>query len=139
MIISVRIFSTVIRMEFGMSKCAVLVMNKGTYTRSGGIRLPDQQQIRDVNVDKGYKYLDMLEADGMKDELMKEAFTKEYISRVRKIFKSKLNGVYTITTINIRAFLIVQYTAGKDDKNWSGRQVSNYRAFRPQGDIDGLY
>ena len=145
---SVRIFSRDIRMGFGISKCAVVVMKKGKYTQSDGIRFPDQQKICEVHVGKGYKYLGVLEADGMKDELMKEAITKEYIRRVRKILKSKLNGLNTMTAINIRAVFIVRYSASivkrtKDEltkmDTKTRKLLTVHRAFHLQGDIDRLY
>ena len=96
----VRIFNRDICMEFRLSRSAVLVMKK--YIRSDGIILLDQQQIHEVDVDKGYRYLGVLEGDGIKDKLMKEAIMKGYIRQVRKNLKSKLYGVNTITAINIR-------------------------------------
>ena len=38
--------------------------------------------------EKGYKYLGILEADGVKHEEMKVQIKKEYIRRVRNILKS---------------------------------------------------
>ena len=40
----------------------------------------------------GYKYLGILEADDLKHAHMKEAISKEYLRRIRKILKSNLNG-----------------------------------------------
>ena len=67
---------------------------------SGGIKLPDDQQIKEVEIDKGFKYLGIFEADGVKEGDMKEKVVKEHYRRIRKILKSKLNGAITITAIN---------------------------------------
>ena len=48
----------------------------------------------------------MSEVDGIKDCEMKEEIGKEYLRRIRRILKSKLNGVNCITAINTRAVSI---------------------------------
>ena len=67
-----RIFSEDIQMKFGIKKCAILVMKRGKYVHSEGIKLPDDEQIKEVEIDKGYKYLGILEVDGVKDGDTKE-------------------------------------------------------------------
>ena len=47
-------------------------MKKGRYHHSEGIEMPSQEKIREIDVDNGYKYLGVLEADGIKDKTMKE-------------------------------------------------------------------
>ena len=44
-------------MEFGIEKCAVLVMEKGKIVRSVGIELPDGKVIKLLQEGKNYKYL----------------------------------------------------------------------------------
>ena len=89
---TVRIFSEDIKMEFVLPKCGVLIMNGGKVVKSEGISMLD-----------GYKYLGILEADGVKHEEMKDQIKEEYIRRVRNILKSKLNGGNTISAISSRA------------------------------------
>ena len=60
----------------------------------------------------GYKYLGILEADGIKHDEMKEQLKKEYIRRVRNVLKSKLNWGNIISAINSRAVSTVRYGAG---------------------------
>ena len=98
---TVRIFSEDIKMEFVLPKCGVLIMKGGKVVKSEGISMPD-----------GYKYLGILEADGVKHEEMKDQIKEEYIRRVRNILKSKLNGGNIISAINSRAVSIVRYGAG---------------------------
>ena len=90
-------------MEFGIEKCAALVMKRGKLVRSEGIVIPGERLIRAMNdgdVDT-YKYLGVLE--GLK---------KEYFRRVQKILKSKLNGGNMVQAINCRAVTVVRYAAG---------------------------
>ena len=93
---SVRVFSTDICMEFGIVKCGMLVIKKGKYAESDGIKLPNEKEIQETDLENGYKYLGVLEADVIKEKDMKEKIEKEYVRRVRKILKFKLNGMNSI-------------------------------------------
>ena len=108
---TVRIFSEDIKMEFGLAKCGVLIMKRGKVVKSEGINMPDGKMMKNI-VEGEYKYLGILEADGVKHEEMKDQIKKEYIRRVRNILKSKLNGRNIILAINSRAVSIVRYGAG---------------------------
>ena len=79
-------------MEFGIEKCAMLVMEKGKIVKSVGIELPDNKFIKPLQKGETYKYLGILEADKFLEEKMKLNVSKEYIKRIRKVLKSKLNG-----------------------------------------------
>ena len=55
---TVRMFSSDIGMDFGIEKCAMMVMKRGKLDKSEGIRLPDGRIIRSIGNDvEGYKYL----------------------------------------------------------------------------------
>ena len=109
---TVRVFSQDIGMQFGINKCAILVLKRGKVVRCEGIEIPNNQVIKSLGEGERYKYLGMLEADGVKHMEMKENVTKEYYRRVRKILKSKLNGGNVINAINTRAVAIIRYGAG---------------------------
>ena len=66
---SVRVFSPDINMEFGIEKRGILVMKKGKYAKSDGINLPNEKEIQEIDLQKGYKYLGVLEADVIKDKI----------------------------------------------------------------------
>ena len=108
---TVRFFSDDIKMEFGLPKCGVLIMKRGKVIKSERISMLDGKMIKNIE-EGGYKYLGILEADGVKHEEMKDQIKKEYIRRVRNILKSKLNGGNIILAINSRAVSIVRYGAG---------------------------
>ena len=59
----VRVFSEDTRMEFGIEKCAMLVMEKGKIVKSVGIELPDGKVIKSLQEGESYKCLRILEAD----------------------------------------------------------------------------
>ena len=79
-------------MEFGIEKYAMLVMEKGNIVKSAGIELPDSKVIKSLKEGESYKYLGILQADKFLEEKMKLNVLKEYIRRIRKVLKSKLNG-----------------------------------------------
>ena len=62
---TVRIFSEDIKMEFGLPKCGVLIMKRGKVVKSEGISMPDGKMMKNIE-EGGYKYLGILEADGVK-------------------------------------------------------------------------
>ena len=70
-------------MEFGIEKCAMLVMEKGKIVKSVGIELANGKVIKSLQVDESYKYLEILEADKFFEEKMKVNVSKEYIKRLR--------------------------------------------------------
>lgn len=68
----------------------------------------------------GYKYLGILEANGMKDIKMKETIGKEDLRRIRKVLKSKLNGINCIT-VNSRVVSIIRY--GEVSIKWTKEEL----------------
>ena len=60
---TVHVFSEDIGMEFGIEKCAMLVLEKGKIVKSIGIELPDGKVIKSLQEGESYKYLGILEAD----------------------------------------------------------------------------
>ena len=59
-------------MEYGIEKCAVLVMKSGKRHLTDGIELPNQDKIRTQAENETYKYLGILEADTIKQVEMKK-------------------------------------------------------------------
>ena len=97
-------------MSFGLDKCAVLKMRRGRQVGSSGIELPDNQHIREIE-EEGYKYLGILQLDQTLNTKMKGKITSEYIRRVKKLCRSKLNGENLIDGINTWAVGVVRYSA----------------------------
>ena len=60
------------RMEFGIVKCATIVLKRGKLVKSDGINLPDGKEMKSLNEGDGYKYLGVTEADEIKKKEMKE-------------------------------------------------------------------
>ena len=95
---AIRIYIQVIGMEFGIEKCAMLVMKSGKRHMTGGMELPNHAKIRTLGENETYKYLGILEADTIKQVEMKDKIPKEYPRRTRKKrlygrFKRLINNI----------------------------------------------
>ena len=81
---AVRIYSQDIGMEFGIEKCAMLVIKRGKRHLIDGMELPKQDKIRTLGENETYKYLGILEADTIRQTEMKDKIQKEYLRRIKK-------------------------------------------------------
>ena len=79
-----RVFIEDIEMEFGIEKCAMLVIEQGKIVKSVGIELPDGKVIKSLQERESYKYLGILEADRFFGGEMKLKVSKEYFRRLKK-------------------------------------------------------
>ena len=145
---TVCVFSDEIEMEFGLEKCAMLVMEKGKIVKSVGIEFPDRKVIKSLQEGKSYKYLGIFEADKFLEEKMKLNVSKEYIRRIRKILKSKLNGGNLVRGVNTWAVSLSRYSAvfvswRKSELQAIERKTRKlftiYGALHPKSDADRLY
>ena len=135
-------------MEFGIEKCAMLVMEKGKIVKSVVIELPDGKVIKSLQEDECYKYLGILEADKFSEEKMKLNVSEEYIRRIRKVLKSKLNGENLVHRVNTRAVSLLRYSAAffswrKSELQAIDRKIRKLftinGALHPKSDVDRLY
>ena len=97
---TVRVFGEDIGMEFGIVKCVTLVMEEGKIVKSVDIELPDGKVIKSLQEGESYKYFGILKTDNCLEEKMKVDISKEYIRRLRKVLKSKLNGRNLVRGVN---------------------------------------
>ena len=86
-------------------------MEKGKIVKSVGIELPNDKVIKSLQEGESYKYLGILEAHKLLEEKMKLNVSKEYIRRLRKILKSKLNGGNLVRGVNTCAVSLLPYLA----------------------------
>ena len=85
--------------KLGVQKCESVVMERGKVVNSGGTQLLNGETIKSVR-DEGCRYLGMLEIDDIMNQNMKALVQKEYLRRLKKILKSRLNGRNTIIATN---------------------------------------
>ena len=67
--------------------------------------------VKSLQEGESYKYLGVLQADKFLEEKIKLNVSKEYIRRLRKVFKSKLNGGNLVRGVNIWAVYLIRYSA----------------------------
>ena len=144
---TVYLFSKDIGMEFGIKKCGVLILKRGKVVDYEGVFLPDGELMKVVEND-GYKYLGILEIDGVMEVEMKIKFRKENLRRLRLVLKLKLNGRNKFQAINTWAVALLRYGAGII--KWNKEELQNldrksrklltlYGALHPKSDVDRLY
>ena len=97
-------------MKFCIEKCAMLVKEKGKIVTSVGIEVPDGKVNKSLQEGESYKYCKILEVDKFLEEKMKLNVSTEYIRRLRKVLKSKLNGGNLVGGTNTWAVSILRYS-----------------------------
>ena len=76
---TVKIFSGDICMEFGIDKCATVVLKTGKLDEeTNDLVLSNDEIIKSLEENTSYKYLRMLETENIKNSEMKEQVTSEY-------------------------------------------------------------
>ena len=65
-------------MDFGVTKCAKVVVRKRKDVTTDGIKLPDGREIKSLEKGESYKYLGVLESDVVQCKDMKKKLTKGY-------------------------------------------------------------
>ena len=145
---TVRIYSRDIGMEFGIEKCAMLVMKSGKRHLTDGMELPNKDKIKTLAENETYKYMGILEADTIKQVEMKDKIQKEYLWRTRKLLETKLNSRNLIKGINTWAVPLVRYSGPflkwtrdelKQMDQRTRKQMTMHKALHPRDDVDRLY
>ena len=86
---AVRIYNQDIGTEFGLEKCAMLVMKSGKRQMTDGMEPPNHDRFRTLEENETYKYLGIFEADTIKQMQMKDMIRKEYLRRTQKLLETK--------------------------------------------------
>ena len=88
---AVRIYSQDIGMEFGIEKCAMLVMKIGKQHLTDGMELSNLDKIRTLSENETYKYLNILKADTIKQVEMKEKIGKNISEELENYLRKTLS------------------------------------------------
>ena len=145
---TVRVFSSDIGMEFGIEKCAILIMKRGKVSISNGIKLSCDDVIKALNAEEGYKYLGVLESDTIMKTEMKSKISKEYFRRVRKVLETRLNSRNLMKGIKTWAASLIRYSAPfldwtvdelKAMDRRTRKLLTMHKAFHPRDDVHRLY
>ena len=145
---AVRIYSQDIGMEFGIEKCAMLVMKSAKQHMTDRMELPNHDKIITLGENEIYKYLGILEADTIKQVEMKDKIRKEYLRRTRKLLKTKLSSRNLIKGINTWAVPLVRYSGPflkwtrdelKQMDQRTRKLMTMHKALDPRDDVDRQY
>ncbi len=107
----VKTFSDDIQMVFGQDKCTTVFFMRGVRVKSHNIQLSGGSSIKNLDLDKVYKYLGI----DIQHNEMKSKIAKEYYRRVRLVLRSKLNAKNKISAINSLAVPVPTYSFGMVD------------------------
>ena len=145
---AVRIYSPDIGMEFGIKKCAMLVMKSDKRHMTDGMELPNQDKIRTLGENETYKYLGILGADTIKQVEMKDKIKKEYLRRTRKLLETKLSSRNLVKGIDTWTVPLVRYSGPflkwtrdelKQMDQRTRKLMTMHKALHPRDDVDRLY
>ena len=136
-----------IGVEFGIEKCAMLIMKSGKQHMTNEMELLNKEKIRTLGEKESYKYLGILEDDTIKQVEMKEKILKECPRKTRKLLETKLYGRSLIKMINTRAAPLVRYSEPflkwtRELKQMSQRTrklMTMHKALHPRDDVERLY
>ena len=145
---AVRIYSQDIGMEFGIEKCAMLVMKSGKRHMTDGMELPNRDKNRTLEENETHKYLGILEADTIKQVKMKDTIRKDYLRRTRKQLETKLSCRNLIKGIKTWAVPLVTYSGPflkwtRDELKRMDQRTRKlktmHKALHPRNDVDRLH
>ena len=135
-------------MEFGLEKCAMLVMKSGKRHMTDGMERPNHDKIRTLEENENYKYLGILEADTIKQVQMEDTIRKEYLRRTRKLLETKLSSRNIIKGINTWAVPRVRYSGPflkwtrdelKQMDQRTRKLMTMHKPLHRRDDVDRLY
>ena len=87
-------------MEFGIEKCAMLVMKSCKRLLTDAMEQLNQDKIRTLAENETYQYFGILEDDTIKQVEIKDEIRKEYLRRTRKLLESNFSRRNLIKGIN---------------------------------------
>ena len=141
-------FSDDIGIEFGLSKCAKATLKRGILENSDHVRLDEETMIKDLELEKVYKYLVVDESSGIQHATMKLKLKKQLGTRTRLILKTKLNSKNWITAINTLSIPVITYSFNIIVWNLSEvkrldvkirKMMRTHSMHHPKADIHRLY
>ena len=136
-----------IKMEFGILKCAVLLLQRRRKTRWEGIQLPNGEEKGEVCAG-GYKYLGVLGLVKTMCDKMKMKVKEVYQKRVKLFRKTHLNGKNLFQALNTWAISVIRYSTAfldsmkeetKDLDCWTRKQLIASRALHPKSNVMRIY
>ena len=141
-------FTSDIGMKFGADKCAYVNIEKDQIRSLGNTIEVNGLRLQELAQTDSYKYLGVDEDIKYKGEITKARIAKEYLSRVRKIWRSDLNSRNKVQAHNSYAVPVITQTFSILD--WTKEEVQDLDvktrkilaltgSYHRNGDVDRLY
>jgi hypothetical protein len=110
-----------INMNFGLEKCARMCLRRGRVQSKVQIGNTLENDIKELDPRKAYKYLGIEENFDIQHKIEKEKFKKEYLKRLRLVLGKELNAKNKIQANGSLAVPILIYSFGI--VNWSQEEL----------------
>jgi len=108
----VQIINKDINMNFGLEKCARICLKRGRVQSKMHIGKTFENDIKDLDPRKAYKYLGIEENFDLQHKNEKEKLKKEYLRRLRLILGTELSAQNKIQAIGSLAVPVLRYSFG---------------------------
>nr|CAH7762385.1 unnamed protein product [Callosobruchus chinensis] len=112
-----------VRMEFGMSKCKALHINKGQWKNHPKQEIVAGQTLDNMDKNETYKYLGFNQSVKIDHTQAKGQLTQEFRDRLIRLLKTKLNSRDLTKAINTFAIPVLTYSFGII--KWSHTDIEN--------------
>jgi len=110
-------------MNFGLEKFARICLKRGRVQSKTHIRSTFENDIKEMDPRKAYKYLGIEESFNIQHKNKKETLKKEYLKRLRLILGTKLSAKNKIQEIGSLAVPVFRYSFG--NVNWYKKNCKN--------------
>ena len=144
----VQTISKDINKNFGLEKCARICLKRGSVQNKMHVGSTFENDIKELEPRKAYKYLGIEESFDIQDKNEKEKLKKEYLRRLRLVLGTELSAKNKIQAIGLLTVLVLRYSFGII--NWNQEELQKldrktrklltiHGQHHPKADIDRLY
>jgi hypothetical protein len=112
-----------INMKFGLEKCARICLKRGRVQSKMHIGSTFENDIKELDPRKAYKYLGIEESFDIQHKNEKEKLKKEYLRRLRLVLGAELSAKNKIQAIGSLAVPVLEYSFGII--NWHQEELQN--------------
>jgi len=144
----VQTISKDINMNFGLEKCARICLKRGRVQSKMHIGSTFENDIKELDPRKAYKYLGIEESFEIQHKNEKEKLKKEYLRRLRLVLGTELSAKNKIQAIGSFAVSVLRYGFGI--VNWHQEELQKldqktsklltiHGQHHPKADVDHLY
>ena len=144
----VQTISKDINMNFGLEKCARICLKRGRVQSKMHIGNTFENDIKELDTRKVYKYLGIEENFDIQHKNEKEKLKKEYLRRLRLVLGTELSAKNKIQAIGSLAVPVLRYSFGI--VNWHQEELQKldrktrklltiHGQHHPKADVDRLY